>query len=141
MKGVLLALAAGFFITLQGVANTSISGAIGTWQAAALTQLTGFIGAVLLALLMKDLKPRRLLEIRPVYGLGGAFAALIIFGTVTAIQQVGVTLATSLTLLGQLGLTFLIEWKGWLGVPRTKMGPAQLAGMAMMVAGVVLLSL
>jgi transporter family-2 protein len=43
MKGILFALLGGAFITLQGVANTRISEDIGTWQAATITQLTGFI--------------------------------------------------------------------------------------------------
>lgn len=43
MKGVIFALLGGACITLQGVANARISQDIGTWQAATITQLTGFI--------------------------------------------------------------------------------------------------
>ncbi len=46
MKGSLFAFFAGAFITLQGVANSRISQDIGTWQAAAITQFTGFITAL-----------------------------------------------------------------------------------------------
>ncbi|OXM16237.1 DMT family transporter [Paenibacillus herberti] len=141
MKGFLAALAAGFFITLQGVANTRISGELGTWQAAAMTQLTGFVGALLLALLLRSWQPSKLLEVKPIYGIGGALGAFIIFGNVTAIQQVGITLTTALVLLGQLGLTFLIEWRGWIGVPKTRMGTMQVAGIILMAGGVMLLSI
>ncbi len=41
MRGVLFAIAGGFFLTLQSVANARISQTIGTWQAATITQMTG----------------------------------------------------------------------------------------------------
>ncbi|PLT45960.1 Conserved membrane protein [Paenibacillus pasadenensis] len=141
MKGILAAIAAGGFITLQGAANSVIGEAIGTWQAAALTQLTGFVGALALALLLRGLQPRTLLAVKPVYATGGALGALIIFGNVTAIHQIGITLTTSLVLLGQLALTFLIEWRGWLGSKRISVGPAQAAGFALMAGGVLLLAI
>lgn len=54
MKGILFALAGGFFLTFQSVANATISDQIGTWQAAAMTQLTGFVLAILIVLALKD---------------------------------------------------------------------------------------
>lgn len=47
MRGVLFAMSGGFFLTLQSVANARISSQIGTWQAATLTQFTGFVVALL----------------------------------------------------------------------------------------------
>ncbi|MGL3600349.1 DMT family transporter, partial [Veillonella sp. ZSJB6] len=51
MRGVLFAISGGFFLTLQSVANARISSSIGTWQAATLTQLTGFVVALMIMLL------------------------------------------------------------------------------------------
>ncbi len=54
MKGIIFAFLGGAFITLQGIANTRISEDIGTWQAATITQFTGFIMALLILLFVRD---------------------------------------------------------------------------------------
>ena len=54
MKGVIFALLGGACITLQGVANARISQDIGTWQAATITQLTGFMIALIILLIVRD---------------------------------------------------------------------------------------
>ena len=141
MKGILFALFAGFFITLQGVANANISQGIGTWQAATITQLTGFLVALLIALFVKDGKRNMFKRVKPLYLTGGALAAVIIFSNVTAIHHIGVTLTISALLIAQLSLTFIIDINGWFGVKKQKMRLPQFIGMAMMVAGVVILGL
>lgn len=141
MLGVLFAFLAGAFITLQGVANARIGQDIGTWQAASLTQLTGFVLAILIVLFVRDGKLQMFKQVKPLYLTGGAFAAVIIYSNITAIHQVGVTLTISAVLIAQLSLTFLIDSQGWFGVTKQRMKLPQFIGMAMMVAGVVILGL
>ncbi|EOS57354.1 DMT family transporter [Paenibacillus barengoltzii] len=139
MRGLLFAFLAGAFITLQGVANTRISGEIGTWPAAALTQFTGFVAALLIWLMVRDGGLNDLRKVKPLYISGGAWAAIIIFSNVTAIQQVGVTLTISAVLIAQLCITFLIDSLGWFGVPKQKMRLPQFIGIGLMIAGVIIL--
>ncbi|WHX98165.1 DMT family transporter [Neobacillus sp. DY30] len=139
MKGSLFAFLGGAFITLQGVANTRISEDIGTWQTAAITQFTGFIVSLMIMIFVKDEKWKRLKNVKPLYLTSGAFAAIIIFSNVASIQYVGVTLSISVLLIAQLSLTFLIDGKGWFGIPKQKMRLPQFVGIAMMIAGVVIL--
>lgn len=139
MKGIIFAFLGGAFITLQGVANARISEDIGTWQAATITQLTGFIVALSILMFVRDGKWQSFKEIKPLYLTGGALAALIIFSNVTAIHQIGVTLSVSALLIAQLSLTFLIEINGWFGIAKKKMRLSQFIGIGMMIAGVVLL--
>ncbi|WP_025687996.1 DMT family transporter [Paenibacillus zanthoxyli] len=139
MRGLLFALLGGACITLQGVANSRISQDIGTWQAATVTQLTGFIMALLILLFVRDGRRRGLSQIKPLYLIGGAFAAVIIFSEVTAIHQVGVTFTISALLIAQLCLTFLVDSKGWFGVVKQKMKLPQFIGLGMMIAGVIIL--
>ncbi|MED4754096.1 DMT family transporter [Brevibacillus choshinensis] len=141
MKGSLFALAGGVFLTLQGVANARISASIGTWQTATITQFTGFVAALLILLLVRDAKWQGFRQVKPLYLIGGAFAAIIIFSNITAIQQMGVTLTVSALLISQLCLTFVIDSRGWLGVNKQKMRLPQFIGIAMMIAGVVILKL
>lgn len=139
MKGSLFAFLGGAFITLQGVANTRISQDIGTWQTATITQFTGFLVSLLFMMFVKDKKWKRLKNVKPLYLTSGAFAAIIIFSNVASIEYVGVTLSISVLLIAQLSLTFLIDGKGWFGIPKQKMRLPQFVGIAMMIAGVVIL--
>ncbi|MDR0268105.1 DMT family transporter [Paenibacillus sp.] len=139
MRGIIFAFLGGAFITLQGVANARISQGIGTWQAATLTQFTGFIVALIVTLILRDVKWQGFKKVKPLYLSAGAYAAVIIFSNVTAIRHIGVTLTVALVLIAQLGLTFLMDHFGWFGLEKQKMKLPQFIGIAMMVAGVVIL--
>ncbi|NQX44214.1 DMT family transporter [Paenibacillus tritici] len=139
MRGILFAFLGGACITLQGVANARISQDIGTWQAATITQLTGFIMALAIALMVRDGKKHGFRKSKPLYLTGGAFAAFVIFSEVTAIQNIGVTLTISALLIAQLCLTFVIDVRGWFGVAKQKMKLPQFIGIGMMILGVVVL--
>ncbi|MGM1021200.1 MAG: DMT family transporter [Bacillota bacterium] len=141
MRGILFAFLGGACITLQGVANTRISQDIGTWQAATITQLTGVILAALIWMFTRDGNVAEMKQVKPMYLLGGAFAAIIIFSEVTAIQHIGVTFTISALLIAQLFLTFLVDIKGWFGVVKQKMKLPQFIGIGMMIAGVIILKL
>jgi bacterial/archaeal transporter family-2 protein len=139
MRGLLYALLGGAFVTLQGVANTRISEGIGTWQAATVTQLTGFMMALLILIVIREGNWQKFKQVKPLYLIGGALGAIIIFSNVEAIQQIGVTLTISALLIAQLSLTFLIDGKGWFGVVKQRVRLPQFIGLAMMIAGVVIL--
>jgi bacterial/archaeal transporter family-2 protein len=139
MKGSLFAFLGGAFITLQGVANTRISQDIGTWQTASITQFTGFLVSLLVVMFVRDKNWKKLKNVKPLYLTSGAFAAIIIFSNVASIEYVGVTLSISVLLIAQLSLTFLIDGKGWFGIPKQKMRLPQFVGIAMMIIGVAIL--
>jgi bacterial/archaeal transporter family-2 protein len=139
MRGILFAFLGGAFITLQGIANTRISEDVGTWQAATITQFTGFIMALIILLFVRDGKWQGFKQVKPVYLFGGAFAAIVIFSNVTSIQKIGVTLSISAILISQLILTFIIDSSGWFGLEKQKMKLPQFVGIGMMIAGVVIL--
>ncbi|WP_342555827.1 DMT family transporter [Paenibacillus sp. FSL R7-0652] len=141
MRGIIFALLGGACITLQGVANARISTDMGTWQAAAITQLTGFILAALILAFVRDANLQGIKQVKPMYLAGGAFGAVIIFSEVTAIQQIGITFTISALLIAQLFLTFLIDSNGWFGVLKQKMKLPQFLGIAIMISGVIIMKL
>ena len=141
MRGIGFALSAGVFIALQGVANARIGDGIGTWQAAAITQFTGFAAAALLLWIVGERDWLGIKKVKPYYWAGGAFAAFIIFGNVTAIQRIGMTYSVSLILIAQLLFTFLVDAMGWFGVPKRKARLSQTVGIGMMAAGVAILKM
>lgn len=75
MRGSLFAFLGGACITLQGVTNSRISQDIGTWQSATITQLTGFIMALLILIFVRDGKWQRFKQVKPLYLTGGALGA------------------------------------------------------------------
>ena len=141
LKGILFAILGGACITLQGIANTQISKDMGTWQAAAITQTTGFVIALIIMLLVRERDFGAIRKVKPLYITGGLMGAIIIFSEVTAIQKIGVTLTISALLIAQLSLTYLIDINGWFGVIKRKITVPQLLGIAMMIVGVVILKL
>ncbi|WP_426451291.1 DMT family transporter [Paenibacillus sp. S-38] len=140
MKGIVFACLAGAFITLQGVANARIGGELGTWQAAALTQGTGFIAAVMILLMVRDRSWKNFRKVKPVYLFGGAFAALVIFSNITSMNSVGATLTVSGVLIAQISVTFLMERRGWFGPDKPEIRLSHIAGIGMMILGVILLA-
>ncbi len=141
IRGILFAFLGGACITLQGVANARISEDIGTWQAATVTQLTGFLMALLIYAFVRDGDLGGYRKVKPLYLAGGAFGAVIIYSEVTAIQHIGVTFTISALLIAQLLVTFLIDTFGWFGRPKSKMGAPQFIGLALMVGGVLVMKL
>ncbi|WP_079508771.1 DMT family transporter [Mesobacillus jeotgali] len=141
MRGLVFAVLGGAFITLQGVANSRISQDIGTWQTATVTQFTGFLMALLILLVAVRGKRHDLKNVRPLFLIGGSFGAIVVYGSVTAIHFIGVTLTVSVMLIAQLAMTVLIDQNGWFEVKKQKMKIPQLIGISMMVVGVMILGL
>ncbi|MBM7564147.1 DMT family transporter [Paenibacillus sacheonensis] len=141
MRGILFACLGGVFIALQGAANSRISEGIGTWQTAALTQLTGFAAALVITLAVRDRSWRSLKQVKPLYLSSGAFGAVIIFGNVAAMHRVGAAVTISAVMIAQLLLTFVIDSRGWFDLAKLKVKPPQFIGIGIMAAGVVILGL
>ena len=140
MRGILFAISGGFFLTLQSVANARISNSIGTWQAATLTQMTGFVVALLITLILRrDRTFRQMKEVKLLYLSGGALAAAVLFSNMTAVHLMGVTLTISLFLIAQLGLALVIDWNGWFGMIKRRLQLPQVIGILMMIGGVLIL--
>ncbi len=139
MLGSLFALLCGACLMLQNVANAQISRDIGTWQAAALTQLVGCLVALAIAISLRPGGWQSFKQVKPLYLTGGALGAVIVFGCVTAIQQIGVTMSVAVLLIAQLSTTVLVDLNGWFGVAKEAIRLPQFAGIGLMIAGVLIL--
>ena len=73
--------------------------------------------------------------------LGGICGAVIVFGNAWLVPKVGVGVFTMALLVGQLGLSMLMEHNGWLGAPRKRITWLQIVGILLMLAGVALIRL
>ena len=140
MKGIVYACLAGAFLTLQGTANAAIGDRIGSWQAAALTQGTGFIAALLLVWLGRKASWRSLKEVKLPYLFGGAFAALILISNITAFHMNGAAVTVASVLFAQITVTLIMEKSGWFGRTVLRMGAPQWAGLGLMAVGIICLT-
>lgn len=73
--------------------------------------------------------------------MGGLCGAIIVFGNAWLVPKVGVGAFTMALLVGQLGLSMLMEHRGWLGAPRKQITWPQIVGILLMLAGVALIRL
>lgn len=140
MKGFIYACLGGTFLTLQGVANAAIGENIGTWQAATLTQGTGFAAVMLLVWLVGDRSWRNLKQVKPMYRFGGALAAFILFSNITAFHQNGAALTVSAVLIAQIIVTLFMEKIGWFGPAKLRLHPSQWTGVGLMIIGILCLT-
>ncbi|WP_227394884.1 DMT family transporter [Jeotgalibacillus aurantiacus] len=141
MKGILFALAGGFFLTFQSVANATIGQQIGTWQAAAMTQFTGFILAILIVAAVRDRTWKELPKVPKLYASGGTFAALVLFSNMTAVYLMGVTLTISIFLIAQLLVAVVIDRFGLFDMVKKQISKTQVIGILLMIAGVIILKI
>lgn len=140
MKGVLYACLGGMFLTLQGTANATIGEHIGTWQAAALTQGTGFAAALLIVWLTGDRSWRKLTKVKLPFLFGGAFAAFILFSNITAFHHNGAAVTVSAVLIAQIITTLIMEKAGWFGTVPIRLKNPQWIGLGLMILGILCLS-
>lgn len=139
MQGSFFALLAGACLMGQNVANAQLGRAIGTWQTATLTQLTGCLVALAIALALRNSGWQSFKRVNPLYLTGGALGAVIVFSSVTAVQQIGVTMTVAALLIAQLSMTLLVDLNGWFGVAKQTIRLPQFVGIGLMIAGVVIL--
>ncbi len=139
MRGIWFALLAGACLTLQNVANAQMGRDIGTWQTATLTQLTGGLVALAIAIALRTGGWQPFKRVKPLYLTGGALGAVIVFSCVTAVQQIGVTMAVAVLLIAQLSMTVLVDRNGWFGMAKQAIRLPQVVGLGLMIAGVAIL--
>lgn len=72
---------------------------------------------------------------------GGLCGAVIVFGNAWLVPKVGVGVFSMALLVGQLGLSMLMEHHGWLGAPRKRITWLPIVGILLMLAGVALIRL
>jgi transporter family-2 protein len=88
------------------------------------------------------------LRVRPDWGgvqalpwyawLGGAYGAVFVVAAAFAAPRLGVASTITLMIAGQLALSLVLDHFGWLGVPRQPLSLTRIAGVALVLAGVLL---
>lgn len=139
MLGFLYALIAGAAMSLQGVMNTRLGDKAGVLETNAFVQLVGFVLAFLIALFFGKGDIRQMGQAPWYSWLGGVLAPVITVMVMLSISGLSPTVAISTILLSQLTVAALIDAFGWLGAEKLPFTWQKIAGVALMVVGVLLM--
>lgn len=134
--GILFAVLSGTFIALQGIFNAKLGYAVGAWLSVTIVHFVGLLLALTIYAFKRDADVTAFRRVPWYYSLGGLFGVFVVFGELTAIQQLGVTWAICVLLVAQLVGAFMIDVNGWFGVNRKPMNVGQVMGLALMVTGI-----
>jgi bacterial/archaeal transporter family-2 protein len=140
---VLVMVAAGFFISIQGPINARLRASVDSpVLSAAISFLSG--GLLLLCIMATGAfggpgAGIRGMQSAPLWAyLGGALGVTFVLGSIVSIPQVGVVVVICAAILGQMVGSYLTDTLGWFGVERVPFNPIRLTGIVLLICGVLL---
>ena len=138
MYGVMIALASGALMSIQGVFNTDVTKQTSLWVSAAFVQFTALLVCLAAWLLYDRTSFQSLWEIQDKYVLlGGAIGALITATVIRSMNALGPAKAAMLIVIAQLAVAWMIELLGVCGVENQEFSMRKLLGLLIAVAGVI----
>lgn len=138
-KGWAVALAAlvGGLVATQAPLNSQLGRVVGGVNASVVALAVSFLALAMLAALTDGLGGIRKLGDAPLYvAIGGGLAGALYVGSIVfTVRALGAGGLTALTISGQLGVAMVIDHFGWLGVERSPITMAKIAGVVLLAAG------
>jgi bacterial/archaeal transporter family-2 protein len=138
-KGVAVAVAAaiGGVVAMQAPLNSQLGRIVGGLQASVVALAVSFVALLALTALTDGLGGIRNIGDAPLYVAigGGLVGALYVGSIVFTVRALGAGGLTALTIAGQLGLALVIDHFGWLGVTRSPITAAKVAGVLLLALG------
>jgi bacterial/archaeal transporter family-2 protein len=139
----LLGVIAGLGLTVQVGMNSQLRKVLQSANLAALISFTvGTIALVVLVFVMRTPMPARdTFAAVPYWAwLGGLLGAFYVASSTVVATELGATTLLGLALAGQLATALVVDHFGWLGLPENPITWTRLAGVALVGAGVWLVS-
>jgi transporter family-2 protein len=135
-----LAVAAGAFVGLQAPINARLGRQVGSLQAATISFTIGTIALLLIASLSsRGIGPVSSATRAPWWALlGGILGAFYVTVALLTVRTLGVSGLTAIVVAGQLTIAVVIDRFGLLGVAKQQIGAPRIAGLILLLAGVVL---
>lgn len=125
---------------LQAPTNAKLMGAVGSPVNAALISFAvGTAGLAVLALFLQAKPDMAAARALPWYAwVGGLYGAIFVVAAAWGVPRLGVATTITLMVAGQLLLSILLDHFGVMGVPKQPLNLGRMAGVALVVAGVVM---
>jgi bacterial/archaeal transporter family-2 protein len=137
LVAMLVALVAGLTMAVQGTFNAVLGKVVGILEATFLVHAIGTL-TVILGLFILGLGKGDLLKapVAPWYTLlGGVLGVLIVYGVAYSIPKVGVALATTAIIVGQVSTALAIDHFGLFGMEKIPFSWLKGAGLLLLAAG------
>jgi transporter family-2 protein len=139
---VIAALSLGAILPLQAAINSRLSRAIGSPVYAAFVSFA--VGTIALFLYLIATKQFYVQALQPRQNpwwiwTGGLLGTFFVAGIVILLPKLGVVLAFSLVIAGQMIASMLFDQFGWLGVAVREISLGKIAGVVLLIAGVVMI--
>ena len=141
MLGFLYAVIAGAAMSVQGVMNTRLGDKAGVLETNAMVQGVGFVLALVIAIFFGRGDIRQIGQAPWYSWLGGVLAPVITVTVMLSISGLSPTVAISTILLSQLTVAALIDAFGLMGSEQMPFTWQKIAGVVLMVAGVLLMKI
>ena len=141
ITSVFLTLAAGVSVVVQQTLNANLRTAIGSaaWSGL-VSYAVGLACMVLLVLALRDPVPVAVAARIPWWAWsGGLFGAIFIGLAILLIPQLGAATFIALLVAGQMLASLTLDHYGWLGLEQRSVDLPRLIGVALLIAGVVLI--
>ncbi len=139
---IFLALLAGMAMPTQATVNSKLAGYAGSpITAAFISFLVGTV-ALFVYMLLTGVPLSSLAQAKDaplIAWIGGFLGAFFVAVMATVVPRIGVALAFSLAISGQMLVTLLIDHFGWLGVPEKPINLMRVVGASLITVGVILI--
>jgi transporter family-2 protein len=139
--GLLLALIAGAFVSLQNIFNTKVNQRLGSWATTTLVLGLGFLASFIMSLIVDGNRIFHLKHMEPWYWISGLIGIGVVLCLVQGTKRLGPTYAISIVLISQLGFALLFDTFGWLGLEKVPFTLNQLIGVLVIVGGILVFKL
>jgi transporter family-2 protein len=138
-RGVAVAVAAviGGVIAMQAPLNSQLGRTVGGLQASVVALCISFLALLSLAAITDGLGGIRRIGEAPVHvAIGGGLAGALYVGSIVwTVRALGAGGLTAVTIAGQLAVAVALDHFGWLGVERSPVSLAKIAGIALLALG------
>jgi len=132
-----VAVSIGAAVAAQAPINSRLAQSTGGLPATTIALGVSFLALIVLTTLTGKLGGLSHIGDAPTWAVvcGGLVGALYVGSIVWTVRALGAAGLTAATIAGQLGAAMLIDHFGWLGVDRSPITAAKLAGVALLAAG------
>lgn len=136
--GIIYSIIAGAAMSIQGVMNTRLGEKIGLFEANAFMQGTAFILSVLAVLFAGNGSFSSIISVNKLYLFGGVLGAVITVTVMLGMGKLTPASAVSIILVTQLLTAAVIDAFGIMGTEKVPFTWNKYAGLAVMIAGILL---
>lgn len=139
MWGIIIALASGALMSLQGVFNTEVTKQTSIWVSAGWVQFTAFLVCLVMWFFTGRNDVAGIIQVEPKYMLiGGIMGALITFTVIKSMGSLGPAKAALIIVVSQIIVAYAIEVFGLFGVEKIGFEWRKALGAAVAIAGIII---